>query len=49
MYCKICDVGTIAEIIYIGKETIGLCKCCYESIVDKYYEKMCEQLENEGN
>ena len=39
-----CEVGKIDEHIYIGELHIGLCKGCYESIIDKYYEKMLEEL-----
>lgn len=43
MYCKMCDIAQAQEEISIGHITVYLCKGCYEYIIDKYYEKMCEE------
>ena len=44
-YCQMCDIVNLTvkgEFIRVGRKII--CKECFESVVDKYYEKLIDNI-----
>ena len=49
MYCKLCDIVQTEDTYRIGKIDMYLCKGCFESLIDKYYESMFNALTEKDN
>ena len=49
MKCKMCEIEQSTIQIEIGDLQVNICEECYEKVIDKYYERMLEELaENYG-
>jgi len=49
MKCKMCEIEQSTITIEIGDLIVNICEECYEKVIDKYYERMLEELaENYG-
>ena len=46
-YCKLCEIIQIEPRVRIDHPEIVLCQGCYQSILDYFYDAMCDHFKRE--